>query len=309
MLNGKLMTEKLEDLFGQYLLLDGGVSLGRTISQFRNRYMQPSPNGYGFCAQRSAFSRVAEDTKDNTFWMKPDPNLIMPSKHYHTVWVDMPDRVRELDTQLRDEFGTKLDSGEKIETSYAASVFIKRQQLSGGVFSPADLYGKGEKADPVTLETNKIGIVQNIINQNPGSKIVVWHQYIAETDYLRREIESANDVNLFIYAPEYAHGKDELSFYAETRDNAVLLIRNSMCKGINQLADTDISIFYSNSFSYQKRSQAEGRARRLTSDNPETHYFDIVVRRSVDEVVYHMMEQKKSVSLTFGTLIGMIKGV
>lgn len=302
-LNGKAVTERIEDLFGQYLMLDGGRSIGRSITQFRNRYMQPSPDGYGFCAQRSAFTRVRKDTEHITYWMDPDDSIKMPKAKYHRVYVDMPDTIRKTDSDLRDEYGATLHTGEKIRVTHAVSVFIKRHQLCGGVFSPADLYDNTPPGEAVILGSPKADIVRKIIIQNPEAKIVIWHQYIMETVYLKAMLSPLMEtLGRKLYS--MAEGLD--SFAADT-NSAVLLIRNSMCKGINQLSDVDISVFYSNPFSYQKRSQAEGRARRLTSTKPETHYFDIIVRNSIDEVVYNMLAHKKDVSLTFKQVIGMME--
>jgi hypothetical protein len=70
-----------------------------------------------------------------------------------------------------------------------------------------------------------------------------------------------------------------------------------MCKGLNQLADADIAIFYSNPFSYKQRAQAEGRSRRMTSKIERTNIVDILTG-GADDVIHGMLSSKHDVSLT-----------
>ena len=82
----------------------------------------------------------------------------------------------------------------------------------------------------------------------------------------------------------------------------IVLIRTSYCKGLNDLVDSNISIFFSNPLSFNRRSQAEGRTRRVTSPHDDTYYFDLVTRGGADENVYNMLKSKKSFSLNLTNL-------
>ena len=63
-LNGDPMTERPEDLLGQFKALDGGRTLGTSLTEFRKRYMQLDPLGYRWCLKRSAMTRIHEAIKD-----------------------------------------------------------------------------------------------------------------------------------------------------------------------------------------------------------------------------------------------------
>jgi hypothetical protein len=136
-------------------------------------------------------------------------------------------------------------------------------------------------------------VVEKVVKNNPEAKIVVWHSYIPETALLQQRC-----LDSFIYVGDIR----ALCDFSRSGRRGVLLIRNSFCKGLNQLAEADISIFYSNPLSFARRAQAEGRVRRITSTNPVTHYLDITTKGGADEIVYHQLKGKKSFALTLQQL-------
>jgi hypothetical protein len=140
-----------------------------------------------------------------------------------------------------------------------------------------------------------------VVRDNPGAKIVVWHTYIPETDLLLQHLSKHR-------IPTISYTGDPESLQRYVRQEAgVLLIRTSMCKGLNQLADADIAIFYSNPFSYARRAQAEGRSCRVSSTTDTTHYVDIVTKGGADKRVFDMLKKKKSFALTLKNIEGAMR--
>lgn len=307
-LNGKPATERLEDLYGQYLVLDGGLRLGHTITGFRSRYMQPSPTGYGWVPKRSAFTQLQRKVKDITLWQEQVEEVDMPKVVRLHASVPVTPVQKRLLSELRLGFSATLDGG-KVETNYAPVVYQKMMQICGGILyvdkdNDGDRDHRGALIVPVHVETNKLDKLWEIIQANPWAKIVVWHQYVGETklietDLLRRD----RKMKLFTAAPENLEDvATTLEDFRKAPAPAVLLIRNSFCRGLNQMADADIAVFYTNPYSYARRAQAEGRTRRLSSQNMETYVIDITTEGGADEAVYMMISQKKDFSLTMAAL-------
>lgn len=285
-LNGKAITERLEDIWAQVFLLDQGQRLGHTLTRFRSAYMQPDPQGYGWVPQTSAFTRVRGRVSDIAIWMESDGRVRMPSVHRHVVHLKPTPEQAELDRQLREEFAARHTSGRKIETNYAVVVYHKRIQLLGGVFRSTDEDGGWDR-----VPTQRLDVVRELVRQNPGEHIVIWYQYQPELTLLK---ETLAGNNVFVYEP----GTNVLDAFSKYKGGGVLLISNHYCKGLNQLADAGIALFYSNPFSYRMRAQAEGRTRRISSTREDTHIVDIVTEGGVDQAVYHLLSQKHDVSLT-----------
>jgi len=297
-LNGEPMTERMQDLYGQLSLIDTEHKIGATFSQFSQRYLQLEPRGYGWVPKRSALTQLQRDARDFTYWLPHDPAIKLPERRYHVVRCDMHPDVVELDKELEMYFSASMGE-EKIEVEYATSLLIKRIQLTGGVFHSNKKEGEKEP-EPLIVSCNKLGVVKKLVYDNLDSKIVIWHQYIRETKLLLRELDTL-DGPIHIHTPEYSN----LNKFQQAK-RGILLIRNSMCRGLNQLADADIACFYSLPLSYQIRAQAEGRTRRISSGSDVTHVVDIVTKGGVDERIYHMLSQKKNFALTLNTLRGMV---
>lgn len=287
-LNAEPMTERLEDLFGQFKMLDGGDSLGSSLTKFRLRYMQPDPSGYGWVPQRSAYTRIRKATAHISNWIVNRPDLKLPTKAWVTARVPMTSEQKWLDDELEEWFAAEL-KGAKIETNYAPVVFTKRIQLMGGVF-----HGKDDKIRHVG--TNKLDVLKELVERKKDSKVVIWHHYVEETRLL---IRALTKFDVFVYTDP----KDPTPL-ERFRDatKGVMLIRTSMCKGLNQLAGGDICVFYSHPLSYRKRMQAIGRTCRLTSKHKVLTVMDLVTEGGADEIVHHMLTQKKDFSLALSNI-------
>jgi len=294
LLNGKMMTERLEDVYGQMTLIGGKEKFPDTLTKFRQKYMMPHEQGYGWIPKRSAFTHVQRDIKDISYWLEDDGSIDMPNRIYHKVEVEMNKEQRRIDHELQIEFEATLE-GSVIRTDFAAVCFIKRVQIAGGVFRMEEEWK--------SVPTGKLRVLRQAIEDNPDSKIVVWHTYIPETKLISDYLTGRGIKFSVVDSPKCG---DRLAKFRDDDDTKVLLIRTSLCRGLNQLVGANIAVFYSRPFSYARYAQAVGRTNRITSEFEDTHVIDIVVKGSVDETVYHMISQKKSVSLTLASLREMV---
>lgn len=298
-LNGDPMTERPEDLFGQFKVLDGGRSLGTSLTEFRRRHMQLDPLGYRWCLKRSAMTHIHEAIKDVSYW-HDGAGVVMPKRRYHVVHVDKTSDQERLDDELKQWFAAEFKN-KKIEVQYAAVLFIKRIQLMGGIFRPS-VGDDGEQASPIIVPTNKYPILKELLDRNLDKKIVVWHEYVPETDLISSKLK-CDGYDHWIY--DDSSNLTPLHQF-QAAPNGVLLIRNSFCKGLNTLADGDIAVVWSNPLSYRDRSQMLGRTCRMSSKTHETHVVDIITRGGADEIVYGMLNQKRSLCLTLSQLRSMV---
>lgn len=291
LLNGTPMTEKIEDLWGQFKHLDGGKALGRNITQFRSRYMAQSIDGYGWVPLPSALTRIQKDTAHLAYWAPKDA-VKMPEVHRYVIKIPMTEKQKELDITLKEKFSAVMGDA-VVETNYAATVFGKRVQLGGGMIR-AD-----EKGKHLMVGTNKLNALDQVLNNKMfGDKFIVWHKYIHETDLLAQYL---GDGGVPFKVVASSSDKEALHKFQKMKAG-VCLIRTAYCRGLNQLADADTAIFYSNPFSYMERAQAEGRTRRLNTPHADTYVVDLITEGGADEVVYNMIQHKANVCLTLAQL-------
>jgi len=293
-LNGEPMTERLEDLFGQFKILDGGRSLGRSIVRFRHQYMKLREDGYGWEPRRNSYTDIQRAVEDVSHWMM-DPDIIMPTQLHKLVRVDLTPEQRKHDDELKEWFMSTMNE-HTIDVKYAAALFIKRIQLANGIFRYGS--GEGEAQSWTPVDNNKMPTLAKLVRQNPYAKIAVWHQYIPETEYIHTYLDHDGLPHMTYTGPNDPEPLDRF----RRQDRGVLLIRNSMCKGLNQLADADIAVIYSDPLSYRSRVQLMARSQRMTSKNKITNVVHLITRGGADEVVYNMLSRKRDAALTLKAL-------
>ncbi|MEM4720676.1 MAG: SNF2-related protein [Candidatus Methanomethylicaceae archaeon] len=287
-LNGSPMTENIEDLFGQFLLLDGGERLGRTLTSFRSRFMMKSLSGYGWVPLPSALTLIKEAIRDIVWW--PDlSDVRMPKRVFEVRQVEMTEEQRAQDEQLASEFRISLTNE---DLNYAVTVFMKRLQLCGGFILSEDKAWR--------IPTNKFKALQTVLDED-FKKIVVWHHFVAETELLSEHLFSVSTPRKVFVVDCAERASSVLSSFASA-DAGILLIRDSLCKGLNALANADCAVFWSYPFSYRTRCQALGRTCRMTSEAEKTFVIDLVTEGGVDEQVRNMLALKQDVGLTLHAL-------
>jgi len=295
LLNGKLMTERLDDIWGQSRLI--GPMLGRSFYAYRTRFMQKSTDGFGWTPKRSSFSNIRKELDPYCFWHDGE-GVKMPQTNYIQVQVEMTDEQKEIDEDLRERFEACFGETD-IEVNHAAAMFQKRIQLCGGILR-GDSEGEWE-----VVPQNKTEIVRKIVEENPGDKIVIWHTYIPETDLLRRSLD---EILPEISVVETSDSSNELERFACDNGPRVALIRTSLCKGLNSLVGASIAVIFSNPLSFSRRAQLEGRTRRLTSTSDTTHYIDITTEGGADGTVLAMLRNKQNLKQNLSlTLSGLKK--
>ena len=288
-LNGKLLTERLEDVYGQVKLIDPKGVIGKSLTHFRRRYMQQDFSGYGWIPKRSAFSKLQDDMKDMSYWLTDGTKIGIPEKEEYVVSVPMTEEQRDLDQQFLNDFEGSFN-GTKIETNYATVAFIKRIQVAGGVFRHEEGWDE--------VPNNKLDVLVKVLKDNKKSKVVVWHTYIPETELISKRLKKEGINYVVVDNPKCSF---ELELFQEP-EVQVCLIRTSLCRGLNSLVGADIGVYYSYPLSYARFAQSQGRTNRLTSKNETSIYIYLVTDNGADRTVYSMLDNKKSMSMTLANL-------
>jgi hypothetical protein len=240
--------------------------------------------------KRSALTQIQRRVKEVCHWPGEDPLLRMPQAFYHKILVPLTPDQAKMDKTLREEFSL-IVKGKPQDLTYAVEVFSKRIQLTGGSVKT--------KEGHLFVYSGKLALLKDTLISafQRGMKVVVWHTFIGETAVLQTFL-----------GKEFPHFLDATAdpinaFHQfEHMDGGILLTRFSNAEGLNVMADAELSIFYSNPFSYAKRLQAEGRTRRLSSKSTDTYYVDIVTEGGADELVYSQLGQKHDFALTLSNL-------
>ena len=180
-LTGTPSSNGLEDLWTEFMILDQGARLGRSIWIYRNTFFWPARrNGdivYSYQPKRGAEEEIYRRIGDITISMKAKDRLKMPELITSNYEVEMDERERRVYEVMKRELILRLPQGE-LTAKNAATLTGKLLQMSGGSAYTDD-------GEPIGIHDRKLDALEDIIEGMNGKPLLVayWFQH----DLLRIE--------------------------------------------------------------------------------------------------------------------------
>lgn len=185
-LTGTVMPNRLEDIWAQVFLLDGGARLGAYITHFRRRYMidlAPKHADYSDWQPRvGAVDEVREKIADLCLAMRAEDYLDMPELIVNDIEVDLPADARVHYRELRDQFITELSSG-VITASNAGSKAIRLRQVANGRIY--DDHGVARR-----VHDAKFNALDELIEEQAGDPLLVAVAFLSEAAELAKKYDA-----------------------------------------------------------------------------------------------------------------------
>lgn len=224
-LDGTPIPRGYEDLRAPFLLLDKGLRLGRTKTEFRDEWCEPDKRGYG----GRVFSWKVRDSKLPQIQAKIGELAVSTDRDIGVALVEsdhmitMPAPARELYEQMREELLIEID-GQEVLSANAAVLVNKLLQICNG--SVIDVNGK-----PHLVHDAKIEAMAQAIEASP-TPVLLPYPFKADERALRarlgRRMRLANeagakdafragDVHCLAFHPDsMSHGIDGLQGASNT---------------------------------------------------------------------------------------------
>lgn len=186
-LTGTPRPNGLEDLWPEVYLLDQGARLGRTLSQFRARYLVPEKmNGhivYSYRPRDGAEAEVYELLADICMSVKKEDVIDLPGQIYEDVELIAPAALlKKYKDFERDQVLECLDDEGEIVAGTAAALTNKLLQFANGAIYDMD-GGVHE------LHTIKLDALEELIEAAGGDPVLVLYAYKHDADRIRKRID------------------------------------------------------------------------------------------------------------------------
>ena len=186
-LTGTPRPNGLEDLWPELYLLDQGNRLGRTLGQFRARYLVPEKmNGhivYSYRPREGAEAEVYDKISDICMSIRKEDVLSLPGQIYEDVVLEAPaGLLRQYKQFERDKVLECLDADGGIIAGTQAALTNKLLQFANGAIYDMD----GQVHE---LHTIKLDALEEMIEGAGGDPVLVLYSYRHDTDRIRQCIE------------------------------------------------------------------------------------------------------------------------
>lgn len=277
-LTGTPRPNGLEDLWPELYLLDQGERLGRTLTQFRSRYLLPDKmNGhivYSYKPREGAEAEIYDRLADICLSIKKEDVLSLPGQIYEDVELEAPPALlKKYKTFERDKVLECLDEDGEIVAGSEAALTNKLLQFANGAIYDMD----GQVHE---LHTVKLDALEEMLEAAGGEPVLVLYAYKHDAERIRqridcRALDTTEDID--------AWNRGEIP---------VALAHPASCAhGLNLQHGGHIIIWYGLSWSLELYQQANERLNRPGQQHV-CRIYHIILKGTHDERVLKSLANK-----------------
>lgn len=189
-LTGTPASNGYKDLHGQFLVLDDGVRLGTSKSQFETRwYRKEGP--YKKVPYRDTEESIKQLIGDITLEMSAEDYNPLPNLIVNDVTVELPPDLREKYEAMEKEFFIRLESGREVEMFNQASLTNKCLQFANGAMYPIAGMPLWEPLHDLKLEA-----LEDIIEEAAGKPVLCAYAYVSDAERIMHRFAKLHPINL-----------------------------------------------------------------------------------------------------------------
>ena len=279
--------KNLQDLFSQFMILDGGMTLGKDITEFRQRYMVCTSRKHHLWAMRYGAEKVIyRDIAPITISMRADDHLDMPKLNVIPHIVDMTDKEFEVYSRMERKAVLKIMSSsghiDSVIAKNAAVLTVKLSQLANGF-----LYEK-DGSSSVKLHDHKIEQLIQLIEEAEvqGERLIVAYNFQQDRENI---LDICKERKLKVVDLTTTSGVKQ---YQDLDFDIAILHPRSAGMGLNLQKGSRSLIWFSLPWSYEDYYQTISRIYRQGQDKTCFIHF-ILTRNTVDSDIVRSLNAKK----------------
>lgn len=280
-LTGTPSSNGLMDLWAQIYLLDGGVRLGKTIGQYRERFFDPDKRNrvqvFSWAPKDGSMEYIQQAIGDICISMKSEDYLQLPDRIYDEVPVVLDAPAAKAYKRLEREMLLELDEGTVTATS-AGVLTGKLLQLCNGA-----VYDGDRRA--IDIHKCKIEAFLEVLEQLHGQHALVFYNFQHDRDRLLAALEPL-DLRVRTY-----QGPQDEQDWNEGRIDILLAHPASCAYGLNLQNGGHHIIWFGLTWSLEQYDQANKRLHRQGQKQPVTVHL-LVVQGGMDADVVAALQRK-----------------
>lgn len=262
-------------LWAQFFLIDGGVTLGKSIQLFREAFFTETWNGFGVDwkfqrRKKQELNRLLSNASIRYPADKADLPRVVPVKQHF----DLPEPALVLYRKAQASLKKTISKTER------ELLYIRMRQISSGFvgFKGQDT-AKVEVAFP---DNPKLELLMSIIESiPPGKKIIVFHDFIFAGNQICEALKKAK-VKYLALNGNTKNPEDVRRRYTSDPSIPALVMNSAGGYGLN-LQIAQYGIFYELPVSLITYTQMRRRIERQFSEHKRIFLYWLLARGTVDE--------------------------
>jgi SNF2-related domain len=187
-LGGTPAPAGLKDLWGSTWFLDRGARLGRTFTDFKNRWFRLKWSGTGIEPLPYADEQIHAALKDICLTIDPADYYDLEKPIVTPLHVTLPPRARALYRQMEKELFFKLENGAEVNALTQAGLTNKCLQLANG-------FAYTERPAWEKIHDEKIQALESVVSEAASSALLVQTSYRPDVPRILGAIRGAVDIS------------------------------------------------------------------------------------------------------------------
>lgn len=278
-LTGTPAPNTLMDLWSQIYLLDGGERLGRTITEYRDRYFVPDKtNGhivYSYRLKASAEKDIYKRLQTVCMSLKAADYLSLPERIDNVIRVEMTDEEKALYQTMERQHVLALADSEIIALT-AAAVANKLLQMANG-------YVYDDDKHCTKIHEQKIEVLKELADTNAGKPMLVFYNFRHDLTAIKKAFPNARELKTDADVADWNNGHIDM----------LLAHPASAGYGLNLQAGGHIIVWYGLTWSLEQYQQANARLyRQGQKETVIIHH--LVTTGTMDEQVMRAIARKEA---------------
>ena len=283
-LTGTPITKNIPDLYSQFYFLSKHILQYNSFYSFANNHIQYHEKIKGMIVRTLNTGYICDRINKYTYQVTKKECLNLPEKIFSEYRYNMTVKQRTIYEEIKEKFLLQIELDEF--NSYSIfQMFTELQKCLSGYFS----------------DHKRIDCLLEILDNCHSEKIIIWCKYIKDIEQVESKLE-----NCSIYTGKLSEKEkfNQIELF-RNKNKYFLATPSSGGHGLT-LNEADTVIFYTNSFNYANRKQAEDRCHRIGQKN-NVNYIDIICNSSIDEKIQESMSKKTDIIESFKSKFNAIK--
>ena len=252
------------DLWPEMYLVDSGAALGKTLTEFRDRYFYPGARKghivYEWLLKPGAKEHIDAKLKPICLSMSKEDWLQLPPLTYNDVWVSLDNDERSKYVRFERDKVLPLLSGElsSLEDMDAAIVGDTAAVLYGKLLQMANGAVYDSEGGVFRLHDKKLDALGEILEEAHGSPILVYYSYKHDAERIVERFPQAKMLG----------GSEDITAWNEGKIPMLLCHPASAGHGLNLQEGGHIMVLFGLPWSLELVQQAEARLYRQGQEHP-----------------------------------------
>ena len=289
-LTGTPISQGIEDIFSQFYFLSYKILGYESWYTFARRHLVYDQRYRGRIVNRLGISSVTEKIAPYVYQVRKDECLDLPQKSFNWFVGDLTSDQRKAYAAVKELFWNDLSDQPEDGGIAVYKLFSRLQSVACGRW-PSPL-GTG------LMDSRRTELLLRALCHLPrDAHVIIWAHYQDNVDDISRMI--LNEGRRSVQLTGQSSPAQRTLLLAEWRERGGPLIATLGAGGHGlTLTEAHHVFFFSNSFKYSERAQAEDRCHRI-GQRQNVHYTDIWLDCGIEYRIRDAIKRKGDAVMTF----------